>query len=194
MLGQILGAIIGYGVAQGGWRSGAMLPPPTRVMRQLPPPMRERIFPTGDIPFGTPFFGLSNIPMGGGGASISAPIAPSMAAPPMMFAPGPAPISPGIVLPPFVPSVSTTVQPTASTMFATYPTVVPTPLLPTVEPLPLPYFIPSAPEVILQPGAIATVPLTLESLFTPVLPAPLPPPQTQPPRLGTTSVYSFPTG
>ena len=191
MLGQILGAIIGYGVAQGGWRSGAMLPPPTRVVRQLPPPMRERIFPTAGITFGTPFFGP---PTAGGGGLISAPITPSTAVPPMTFAAGPAPIAPGIVLPPFVPSVSTTVQPVASTAFATYPRVVPTPLLPTVEPLPLPYFIPSAPEVILQPGAIATVPLTLESLFTPVLPAPLPPPQTQPPRLGTTSLSSFSIG
>ena len=191
MLGTILGAIIGYGVAQGGWRAGAILPPPpSRVVRQLPPPMRERIFPTAGITFGTPFFG----PPTAGGGGIGAPIVPSMAAPPMTFAPAPAPISPGIVLPPFVPSVSTTVQPIASTAFATYPSVVPTPLLPPVEPLPLPYFIPSAPEVILQPGAIATVPLTLESLFTPVLPAPLPPPQTQPPRLGTTSVYAFPTG
>ena len=191
MLGTILGAIIGYGVAQGGWRSGAMLPPPTRVVRQLPPPMRERIFPTAGITFGTPFFGP---PTAGGGGLISAPITPSMAAPPMTFAPSPIPISPGIVLPPFVPSVSTTVQPIASTAFATYPTVVPTPLFPSIKPLPLPLPIPSAPEVILQPGAIATVPLTFESLFTPLLPAPLPPPQTQPPRLGTTSVYSFPTG
>ena len=194
MLGQILGAIIGYGVAQGGWRSGAMLPPPTRVVRQLLPPMRERIFPTRDIPLGTPFFGLSSIPAAGGGGLIGAPIAPSIAVPPMTFAPAPAPISPGIVLPPFVPSVSSTVQPVASTAFATYPTVVPTPLFPSIKPLPLPLPIPSAPEVILQPGAIATVPLTFESLFTPLLPAPLPPPQTQPPRLGTTSVYSFPTG
>ena len=185
MLGPILGVIIGYGVAQGGWRAGVMFPPPTRVVRQLPSPMRERIFPTAGITFGTPFFG----PPTAGGGGIGAPIVPSMAAAPMTFAPAPAPISPGIVLPPFVPSVSTTVQPTASTVFATYPTVVPTPLFPSVKPLPLPLPIPSAPDIVVQPSAIATVPLTLESLFTPVLPVPLPPPQTQPPRLGSISSF-----
>ena len=175
MLGPILGAIIGYGVAQGGWRQAPFRVerPPVRIVRPLLPPMPERIFRTRDIGFGTPFFGP--IAAGGGGL-IGAPIVPSTAAPPMTFAPSLTAISPGIVLTPFVSSVSSTVQPSSFLQPISPGIILPArevPLPPRMM-LPLTPFdpIPSAPEVILKSSAIATVPLTLESILTPVVLAP----------------------